>query len=158
MRAPLYHRLSARLRQLREAAGLSRQQVGDRAGHSPALVSTAENGAALPSHKALRALAGALGADLAELEQLAEEDAAAAVKVGDRVYARRRTAGRLPPPGPAAPVPVEELAVREASAAAVLDLCRLDPGFRALEEALQAGGGQLRRGRAGRPQGGGEGD
>lgn len=158
MRAPLYHRLSARLRQLREAAGLSRQQVGDRARYSPALVSTAENGAALPSHKALRALAGALGVDLAELELLAEEDAAAAVKAGDRVYARRRAAGRLPPPGPAAPVPVEELAVREASAAAVLDLCRLDPGFRALEEALLAGGGQLRRQRAARPHGGGEGD
>ena len=56
-----------RLRELREAAGLSLAELSARAGLSPAAVSLIERGANSPALGTLCAVAGALGVEVTEL-------------------------------------------------------------------------------------------
>lgn len=64
---PLVSTFPARLRALRERAGLSQQQLSDRAGVRKATVSDLERGVKSPSLSTLDAVAQALGVPPAEL-------------------------------------------------------------------------------------------
>lgn len=71
-------RLSDRIRRAREHAGLEQRELAERAGISPATVSAAETGRAVPHRSTLRLIAAATGVAfdwLCELEELDDEDA-----------------------------------------------------------------------------------
>jgi transcriptional regulator with XRE-family HTH domain len=59
--------LGARLRRVREAAGISQQALADRAGSTAATISRFENGDLMPTVTTVATLARALGVPLAQM-------------------------------------------------------------------------------------------
>jgi putative transcriptional regulator len=68
----LLERLGNRLREVREANGLTQAQLADRIGVSRKTVNTVENGVFVPSTVVALKLAGALGRPVEELFFLSE--------------------------------------------------------------------------------------
>jgi transcriptional regulator with XRE-family HTH domain len=88
--------MKLRIRELREEAGLTQQQLGDAAGLSKPFVSQLETGRRQPSSQTIRALADyfgrRLGTNLTDLFDVGDEKAefAALVAVHDRLPPEKR--------------------------------------------------------------------
>jgi transcriptional regulator with XRE-family HTH domain len=88
------HLVPQAMKRVRQATGLRQIDVSARSGLSKAMVSAYEGGKALPSLRSLAAYLGAVGRDLADLQEAIDDIRGFPIHKAEDVDARERAVGR----------------------------------------------------------------